>query len=214
MVNKGIYSSAIKLIGNTPIVRLNRLEAKYNIKTQLYAKLEYLNPLGSVKDRIADALISDAVKKHKSIKNIVIVEASSGNTGIGLAFVASNRGLRSVIVVPEGISEERKNMLDLLGARIIFAAKGIKDAAIRAKKFCNKVDLAVMTCQFDNKANPNIHKKTTAKEILKNIKNLDYFVAGVGTGGTITGVGEVLKRKCPQIKVIAVEPWKASVLSG
>ncbi|MFP3037761.1 MAG: pyridoxal-phosphate dependent enzyme, partial [Candidatus Hodgkinia cicadicola] len=206
-------SSDIK-IGNTPIVRLNRLEAKYNIKTQLYAKLEYHNPLGSLKSRISDALIGDAIKKHKSIKNIVIVEASADNTGIGLAFSASSRGLRSVIVVPEETSEEKKNMLDLLGARIIFASKGMKDAAIRAKNFCNKVELAVMTCQFDNKVNPNTHKKTTAKEILKNIKNLDYFVSGVGTGGTITGVGEVLKRKCPQIKVIAVEPWKASVLSG
>ncbi|PIM94972.1 Cysteine synthase [Candidatus Hodgkinia cicadicola] len=214
MATNKIYSSIIEVVGNTPIVRLKKIEEKYNIKTQLYAKLEYLNPFGSVKDRIAEALVEDAWKRNRYNKDTIIVEASSGNTGISIATVAARKGLKCLIVVPESISEEKLNMLDLLGAKIVFVSKGIDEAIRKAKEFTDQVKDAVMTCQFENKINVKIHKKTTAKEIIKSIKNIDYFVAGVGTGGTITGVGEVLKKKDQNTTIVAVEPWKASVLSG
>ncbi|PIM95685.1 Cysteine synthase [Candidatus Hodgkinia cicadicola] len=211
---KKVYSSITEVVGNTPIVRLKKIEEKYNIKTQLYAKLEYLNPFGSVKDRIAEALVEDAWKRNNYNKDTIIVEASSGNTGISIAAVAARKGLKCLIVVPESISDERTNMLDLLGANIVFVSEGIEEAIRTAKEFTDQVKNAIMTCQFENKINVNIHKKTTAKEITKSIKNIDYFVSGVGTGGTITGVGEVLKKKNPNTSIVAVEPWKASVLSG
>ncbi|MGP1911565.1 MAG: PLP-dependent cysteine synthase family protein [Candidatus Hodgkinia cicadicola] len=208
------FISAIHAAGGTPIVRLTRLEAKYNIKTQLYAKLEYMNPLGSVKDRIANALIDDLVNRKGLTPGGVIVEASSGNTGIALAAAAAVRGYKCMIVVPEGVSEERTNMLDLLGASIVFAAEGIKDAYERAVEMVNKLPNAVLVNQFENKANVRAHKIYTAKEIVKSMKTIDYFVAGVGTGGTITGVGETLKRRDKQTKIVAVEPWNAAILSG
>ncbi|PIM94963.1 Cysteine synthase [Candidatus Hodgkinia cicadicola] len=212
---KKIYSSITEVVGNTPIVRLKKIEEKYNIKTQLYAKLEYFNPFGSVKDRIAEALVVDAWKRNKYNKDTIIVEASSGNTGISIAAVAARKGLKCLIVVPESISEERLNMLDLLGAKIVFVSNGIKEAIKKAKEFTDQVKHAVMTCQFENKINVKIHKKTTAKEITKSMKNIDYFISGVGTGGTITGIGEVLKkRKNSNTSIVAVEPWKASILSG
>ncbi len=143
------------------------------------------------------------------------MEASSGNTGISIATVAARKGLKCVIVIPESISEERKMMLDLLGARMIFVSKGIKEAIKKAKEFTDLVESAVMTRQFENKVNVRVHKRTTAKEIMKSLNNIDYFVSGVGTGGTITGVGEALKKKNnSNTLVVAVEPWKASVLSG
>ncbi|PIM96887.1 Cysteine synthase [Candidatus Hodgkinia cicadicola] len=214
METNKIYSSITEVVGNTPIVRLKKIEEKYNIKTQLYAKLEYLNPFGSVKDRIAEALVEGAWKRNRYNRDTIIVEASSGDTGISIAAVAARKGLKCLIVVPESISEERLNMLDLLGAKIVFVSKGIDEAIRKAKEFTDQVKDAVMTCQFENKINVKIHKKTTAKEIIKSIKNLDYFVAGVGTGGTITGVGEVLKKRDKNTTIVAVEPWKASVLSG
>ncbi|PIM96489.1 Cysteine synthase [Candidatus Hodgkinia cicadicola] len=215
MKNKGVYSSITEVVGNTPIVRLKKIEEQYNIKTQLYAKLEYLNPFGSVKDRIAEALVEDAWKKNKYRKDTVIVEASSGNTGISIASVAARKGLKCVIVIPENTSEENKRMLELLGARMIFVSKGIQEAIRKAKEFTGLIKSAVMTRQFENKVNIRIHKKTTAKEIIKSLKDIDYFVSGVGTGGTITGVGEVLKKKKnSNTLIVAVEPWKASVLSG
>ena len=178
---KKIYSSITEVVGNTPIVRLKKIEEKYNIKTQLYAKLEYFNPFDSVKDRIAEALVVDAWKRNKYNKDTIIVEASSGNTGISIAAVAARKGLKCLIVVPESISEERLNMLDLLGAKIVFVSKGIKEAIIKAKEFTDQVKHAVMTCQFENKINVKVHKKTTAKEITKSMKNIDYFISGVGT---------------------------------
>ncbi|PIM95538.1 Cysteine synthase [Candidatus Hodgkinia cicadicola] len=215
MRTKKVYSSITEVTGNTPIVRLKKIEEKYNIKTQLYAKLEYLNPFGSVKDRIAEALVEDAWKRNKYNKDTVIIEASSGNTGISIAAVAARKGLKCLIVVPESISEEKTNMLDLLGANIVFVSEGIEEAIRTAKELTDKIKNAITTCQFENKINVNIHKKTTAKEITKSVKKIDYFVSGVGTGGTITGVGEVLKKnKKSNTSIVAVEPWKASVLSG
>ncbi|PIM95933.1 Cysteine synthase [Candidatus Hodgkinia cicadicola] len=215
MGTKKVYSSITEVTGNTPIVRLKKIEEKYNIKTQLYAKLEYLNPFGSVKDRIAEALVEDAWKRNKYNKDTVIIEASSGNTGISIAAVAARKGLNCLIVVPESISDEKTNMLDLLGANIVFVSEGIEEAIRTAKELTDQIKNAVMTCQFENKINVNIHKKTTAKEITKSVKKIDYFVSGVGTGGTITGVGEVLKKnKKSNTSIVAVEPWKASVLSG
>ncbi|PIM95236.1 Cysteine synthase [Candidatus Hodgkinia cicadicola] len=214
MKNKKIYSSITEVVGNTPIVRLERIEEKYNIKTQLYAKLEYLNPFGSINDRIAEALVVDAWKRNKYNKDTIIVEASSDNTGISIATVAARKGLKCLIVVPESISEYHTNMLDLLGANIVFVSGGITEAITKAKEFTDNVKHAVMTRQFENKVNVKTHKKTTAKEITKSMGNIDYFVCGVGTGGTITGVGEVLKKKNPNTSIVAVEPWKASVLSG
>ncbi|MFP3038928.1 MAG: PLP-dependent cysteine synthase family protein [Candidatus Hodgkinia cicadicola] len=207
-------TSIIQTVGNTPIVRLARLEAKYNIKTQLYAKLEFMNPLGSVKDRIANALIDDMLKRKVLTPGGVIVEASSGNTGIALAANAAARGFKCMIVVPEGVSDERTDMLDLLGAQIIFAAEGIKDALERAAELVKSVPNAALANQFGSKANVRAHKIYTAKEIIKSMKTVDYFIAGVGTGGTITGVGEALKRRNGQTKIIAVEPWNAAILSG
>ncbi|PIM95391.1 Cysteine synthase [Candidatus Hodgkinia cicadicola] len=215
MKNKKIYSSITEVIGNTPIVRLNKIEEKYNIKTQLYAKLEYLNPFGSVNDRVAEAMVEDAWKRNKYNKDTIIVEVSYGNIGVSIAAVAARKGLKCLIVVHEGVSEDETNMLDLLGAKIVFVSKGIEEAIRTAKEFTKQVKHAVMTCQFENKINVKIHKKTTAKEITKSMGNIDYFVCGVGTGGTLTGVGEVLKKKKnSNTLIVAVEPWKASVLSG
>ncbi|MGP1915066.1 MAG: PLP-dependent cysteine synthase family protein [Candidatus Hodgkinia cicadicola] len=208
------FTSVIQATGGTPIVRLARLEAKYNIKTQLYAKLEFMNPLGSVKDRIANALIDDLIKRKALVPGGIIVEASSGNTGIALAAAGAVRGFKCMIVVPEGVSDERTDMLDLLGASIVFAAEGIKDAYERAVEMVNKLPNAVLVNQFENKANVRAHKAYTAKEIVKSMKTIDYFVAGVGTGGTITGVGETLKRRDEQTKIVAVEPWNSAILSG
>ncbi len=215
MRTKKIYSSITEIIGNTPIVRLKKLEEKYNIKTQLYGKLEYLNPFGSANDRVAEALVEDAWKRNKYNKDTIIVEVSYGNIGVSIAAVTARKGLKCLIVVHEGVSEDETNMLDLLGAKIVFVSKGIEEAIKTAKEFTNQVKHAVMTCQFENKANVKIHKKTTAKEITRSMNNIDYFVCGVGTGGTITGVGEVLKKKKgSNTSIVAVEPWKASVLSG
>ncbi|MFP3018950.1 MAG: PLP-dependent cysteine synthase family protein [Candidatus Hodgkinia cicadicola] len=208
------FASVIHATGGTPIVRLARLEAKYNIKTQLYAKLEFMNPLGSVKDRIANALIDDLIRRKVLSAGGTIVEASSGNTGIALAAAAAVRGFKCMIVVPEGVSDERTDMLDLLGASIVYAAEGIKDAYERAVEMVNKLPNAVLVNQFENKGNVRAHKAHTAREIVKSMKTIDYFVAGVGTGGTITGVGEVLKRRDDKTKIVAVEPWNAAILSG
>ncbi|MGP1925152.1 MAG: PLP-dependent cysteine synthase family protein, partial [Candidatus Hodgkinia cicadicola] len=167
-----------------------------------------------VKDRIANALIDDLIKRKALVPGGVIVEASSGNTGIALAAAAAVRGFKCMIVVPEGVSDERTDMLDLLGASIVYAAEGIKDAYERAVEMVNKLPNAVLVNQFENKANVRAHKAYTAKEIVKSMKAIDYFVAGVGTGGTITGVGETLKRRDEQTKIVAVEPWNAAILSG
>ncbi|XXN13874.1 MAG: cysteine synthase [Candidatus Hodgkinia cicadicola] len=210
------FDSIVETIGNTPIVRLKRLEQLNNTRTQLYAKLEFFNPLGSVKDRIGIALIRDMQKKGKLKPNGVLVEPTSGNTGIGIAFAAASMGLRSVIVIPERITLERKKMLLILGAKILFSSrkKGIKAASKLASEFASRVPLAVMASQFENKANCRAHKQTTAKEILRDIGCVDYVIVGVGTGGTLTGIAELMKRKCANTKIVAVEPRRASVLSG
>ncbi|XXM90122.1 pyridoxal-phosphate dependent enzyme [Candidatus Hodgkinia cicadicola] len=210
------FDSIVDTIGNTPIVRLRRLELLFKTKTQLYAKLEFFNPLGSVKDRIGIALIRDMQKKGKLKSNGVLVEPTSGNTGIAIAFAAASMGLRSVIVIPERITLERKKMLFMLGARVLFSSrkKGIKAAGKLAAEFARCVPLAVMASQFENKTNCRVHRQTTAKEILRDIGCVDYIIMGVGTGGTLTGIAETMKRKCTNTKIVAVEPWRASVLSG
>ncbi|PIM95723.1 Cysteine synthase [Candidatus Hodgkinia cicadicola] len=215
MRTKKIYSSITEVIGNTPIVRLKKIEEKYNVKTQLYAKLEYLNPFGSINDRVAETMVEDAWKRNKYNKNTIIVEVSYGNIGVSVAAVAARKGLGCLIVVHEGVSDTEINMLDLLGAKIIFSSNGIEEAIRTAKEFTKQVKHAIMTRQFENKIVVKTHKKTTAKEITRSMNNIDYFVCGVGTGGTITGVGEVLKKKKnSNTSIVAVEPWKASVLSG
>ncbi|XXM93625.1 cysteine synthase family protein [Candidatus Hodgkinia cicadicola] len=210
------YGSILETVGNTPIVRLKRLEQLYHTKTQLLAKLEFFNPLGSIKDRVGVALIQDAKKKGRIGPNGIIVEPTSGNTGIGIAFAAASMGLRCVIVVPERITLERRKMLYILGARIVFSTRrrGIRGAAKRAIAFSKRVPSAVMPSQFENEANYKAHKRFTAKEILKTVGCVDYVVVGVGTGGTLTGIAQTLKRKCANTKIVAVEPWKSSVLSG
>ncbi|AIC63851.1 Cysteine synthase [Candidatus Hodgkinia cicadicola] len=210
------FDSIVDTVGNTPIVRLKRLERLCRTQTQLYAKLEFFNPLGSVKDRVGIALIREMQKRGKLKPNGVLVEPTSGNTGIGIAFAAASMGLRSVIVIPERVTLERKKMLLILGARILFSSKrkGIKAASKLAAKFAKRVPLAVMASQFENKANCEAHKQTTAREILRDIGCVDYIIIGVGTGGTLTGIAEVVKRNCANTKIVAVEPWRSSVLSG
>ncbi|XXM93734.1 cysteine synthase family protein [Candidatus Hodgkinia cicadicola] len=210
------YGSILGTVGNTPIVRLKRLEQLYNTKTQLLAKLEFLNPLGSIKDRVGVALIQSAKKEGRLEPNGIIVEATSGNTGVGIAFAAASMGLRCVIVASEGITLEKKKTLHILGARIVFSAKtrGIRGAAKLAIAFSKRVPSATMASQFENEASCKAHKRFTAKEILKTVGCVDYVVVGVGTGATLTGIAQTLKRKCVNTKIVAVEPWKSSVMSG
>ncbi len=214
--DKKVFDSIVDTVGNTPIVRLKRLERAQRTRTQLYAKLEFLNPLGSVKDRVGIALIRDIQKSGKLRPNGVLVEPTSGNTGIGIAFAAASMGLRSVIVIPERVTLERKKMLLILGARILFSPrkKGIRAASKLAAEFVKCVPLAVMASQFENKANCEAHKQATAREILRDVGCVDYIVIGVGTGGTLTGIAEVMRRKCANTKIVAVEPWRSSALSG
>ncbi len=211
---RGALASIASAVGSTPVLRLSRLEAKHGLKAQLYAKLESVNPLGSVKDRIANALIDELIKTRQLKANGVIIEATSGNTGVALASAAASRGLSCIVVVPEGASAERRSMLDLLGARLVFAGRGIKDAIRRAKVLQARIEGSALANQFESPANSKAHKRTTAKEIMRQLARVDYLVAGVGTGGTITGVGEALKRKRPATNIVAVEPWRSPVLSG
>ncbi|WGS83548.1 MAG: pyridoxal-phosphate dependent enzyme [Candidatus Hodgkinia cicadicola] len=210
------YGSILETVGNTPIVRLKRLERLYHTKTQLLAKLEFLNPLGSIKDRVGVVLIQDAKKKGRLGPNAIIVEPASGNIGIGIASAAASMGLKCVIMVSERITLERKKMLHILGARIVFSAKrrGIRGATKRAIAFSKRVPSAVMPSQFENEASCKAHSRFTAKEILKAVGCVDYVVVGVGTGGTLTGIAQTLKRRCVNTKMVAVEPWKSSALSG
>ena len=213
-----IYGDVTEVIGNTPLVRINRLTAEAKAKGEVLAKLEYLNPLGSVKDRIGRAMIEAAeadgrIRPQRSI----LVEPTSGNTGIALAFVAAVKGYRLILTMPESMSLERRKMLALLGAELELtpAAKGMGGAIARAKELAAELPHAVMLHQFDNPANPEAHRTTTAQEIWTDTQGkIDYFVAGVGTGGTVTGVGQVLKSLNPALKVVAVEPEASPVLSG
>jgi len=210
-----IYNNAAETVGNTPLIRLNRIGA--DIDTEIIAKCEFYNPLNSVKDRIGKAMI-EAAEADGSLKaGGVIVEATSGNTGIALAFVARAKGYRCILTMPESMSLERRKLLKLLGAELVLtpAEKGMKGALAKAADIVSETDGAFMAQQFDNPANPEIHRKTTAEEIWADTDgNVDAVVAGVGTGGTITGVAEVLKQRNPDFKAFAVEPADSPVISG
>ncbi|WP_404423669.1 cysteine synthase A [Thalassospira australica] len=212
-----IYDSIIDTIGATPLVRLSRLAAAEGVKADLIGKLEFFNPLASVKDRIGLAMIEDAEKSGRIKPGATLVEPTSGNTGIALAFVAAAKGYKLILTMPESMSLERRKMLMLLGAQIDLtpAAKGMKGAVARAEELVGEIDGAIMLQQFDNPANPEIHRNTTAEEILKDTDGkVDIFVSGVGTGGTLTGVGEVLKKHNPNVQIVAVEPEDSPVISG
>ena len=211
-----IYTSADQLIGNTPLLELTHLEEAYGLKAAILAKLEYLNPAGSVKDRIAKAMIDDAEQKGLLKKGSVIIEPTSGNTGIGLASVAAARGYRIIIVMPETMSIERRQLMKAYGAELVLTegAKGMKGAIAKANELAAEIPNSFIPGQFVNPANPAVHKASTGPEIWEDTDGaVDLFVAGVGTGGTITGVGEYLKEQNPNVKVVAVEPATSPVLS-
>ncbi len=211
-----IYTSADQLIGKTPLLELTHIEEAYELKAKLLAKLEYFNPAGSVKDRIAKAMIDDAEAAGKLTPDSVIIEPTSGNTGIGLAAVAAARGYRIIIVMPETMSEERRRLIKAYGAELVLTegAKGMKGAIAKADELAEEIPNSFIPGQFVNLSNPKAHYKTTGPEIFEDTDGeVDYFVAGVGTGGTITGVGKYLKEKKPDVKVVAVEPQTSAVLS-
>lgn len=211
-----IYKSADELIGKTPLLELSHIEEKLGLKAKIIAKLEYFNPAGSVKDRVAKAMIDDAEKKGLLKKGSVIIEPTSGNTGIGLASVAAARGYRIIIVMPETMSVERRQIMKAYGAELVLSdgAKGMKGAIAKAEELAREIPDSFIPGQFVNPANPQAHFDTTGPEIYEDTDgNIDYFVAGVGTGGTITGVGKYLKSKLPAVKVVAVEPATSAVLS-
>ncbi|SDA13341.1 cysteine synthase A [Ruminococcus sp. YE71] len=211
-----IYDSAAELIGNTPLIEAKRIEEALGLEAKLVLKLEYLNPAGSVKDRIAKAMIEDAEKNGRLNKDTVIIEPTSGNTGIGLASIAAVKGYRVILTMPETMSVERRNILKAYGAEIVLTAgpKGMKGAIAKASELAEEIENSFIPEQFENPANPEIHKQTTGPEIWADTDGkVDYFVAGVGTGGTISGVGEYLKSRDPKVKIIAVEPSGSPVLS-
>lgn len=211
-----IYTSADQLIGKTPLLELTNIEKKYGLKAKILAKLEYFNPAGSVKDRIAKAMIDAAEKSGQLKPDSVIIEPTSGNTGIGLASVAAARGYRIIIVMPETMSVERRQLMKAYGAELVLTegAKGMKGAIAKADELAKEIPGAFVTGQFVNPANPKAHFETTGPEIWEDTDGkVDYFVAGVGTGGTITGTGQFLKSKNPDVKVVAVEPATSAVLS-
>jgi cysteine synthase len=212
-----IYDKYYQLIGKTPMLRIHNYEKKIKAKAEIILKLENFNPLASVKDRLAFALVTAMEKKGLIKKNTILVEPTSGNTGIGLAFVCAAKGYKLLLIMPETVNRERILITQALGAKIILTSKdtGIAGAVEKARSFVTRNPKKyVMPLQFENLANPEVHRKTTAVEILKDVKGkLDFFVAGVGTGGTITGTGEVLKQKIKGIKVIAVEAKRSPVLS-
>ena len=211
-----IYKSAIELIGNTPLLELTHIEKKYDLKAKLVAKVEYFNPAGSVKDRIAKEMI-EAAEKDGSLKpGATIIEPTSGNTGIGLAAIAAAKGYKIIIVLPETMSVERRNIIKAYGAEIVLTegAKGMKGAIAKANELHDQIENSFIPAQFDNPANPEAHYKTTGPEIWNDTDGeVAAFVAGVGTGGTITGVGKFLKEKNADVKVFAVEPATSPVLS-
>ena len=211
-----IYTSADQLIGRTPLLELTNIEKEYDLKAKILAKLEYFNPAGSVKDRIAKAMIDDAEKTGKLKEGSVIIEPTSGNTGIGLASVAAARGYRAIIVMPETMSVERRQLMKAYGAELVLTegAKGMKGAIAKAEELSKEIPNSFIPGQFVNPANPQVHRETTGPEIWEDTEgNVDIFVAGVGTGGTVTGTGEYLKSKNANVQVVAVEPKSSAVLS-
>ena len=212
-----IYTSADQLIGHTPLLELTHLEKAEGLKTKILAKLEYFNPAGSAKDRVAKAMIDDAEAKGLLKEGSVIIEPTSGNTGIGLASVAAARGYRTIIVMPETRSVERRQLMKAYGAELVLTegAKGMSGAIAKAEQLAKEIPGGFVAGQFVNPANPEAHRQTTGPEIWEDTDGkVDIFVAGVGTGGTITGVGEYLKSKNPNVKIVAVEPAGSPVLSG
>ena len=211
-----IYKSAAELIGNTPLVEISNIEKELGLKAKVLVKLEYFNPAGSVKDRIAKAMIEDAEEKGLLKEGSVIIEPTSGNTGIGLASIAAAKGYRAILTMPETMSVERRNILKAYGAEIVLTegAKGMKGAIAKAEELNAEIENSFIPGQFVNPANPEVHRQTTGPEIFRDTDGeVDVFIAGVGTGGTVTGTGEYLKSKKPEIKVIAVEPETSPVLS-
>lgn len=212
-----IYNNITETIGNTPLVRLNRTAKKYGAVADVLLKLEFFNPLSSVKDRIGVAMIEDALQAGKINEKTVLIEPTSGNTGIALAFAAAARGLQLILTMPETMSLERRKLLKILGAKVVLTegAKGMKGAIAKAEELNKQIPNSVILQQFSNPSNPAIHRRTTAEEIWRDTDGkVDFVVAGVGTGGTITGIAEVIKARKPSFKAIAVEPSKSPVISG
>ena len=211
------YKKALELIGNTPLIEVENLEKELELEATVLVKLEYYNPAGSVKDRIAKAMIEDAEKKGLLKEDSVIIEPTSGNTGIGLASIAAAKGYRIILTMPDTMSVERRNILKAYGAELVLTEgkNGMKGAIEKAKELAEEIPNSFIPGQFDNPANPAIHRATTGPEIWKDTNGeVDIFIAGVGTGGTLTGVGEYLKAQNPNVKIVAVEPSDSPVLSG
>jgi len=211
-----IYTSADQLIGNTPLLELTHIEEAFGLKARILAKLEYLNPAGSVKDRIAKAMIDDAERSGRLKPGSVIIEPTSGNTGIGLASVAAAKGYRIILVMPETMSVERRQLMKAYGAELVLTegAKGMKGAIAKAEELAAEIPNSFLPGQFVNPANPQAHRESTGPEIFRDTDGqVDIFVAGVGTGGTVTGVGEYLKAQKPEVRIVAVEPAASPVLS-